>query len=300
LSLPGGRPCSLSLPPDHLLPVLIDHPVVLLHPDHPQRLDGGQLAQPARRARGTHRLQQVVAVPAVLPGELGAGALASGQAQVVDPLPVDLLPGGVDDAGQPVGDGGGQGLQRRPHGLPGQFQPVQAADRRQHVRGVGPLPPPGSHQAQLFEPVQQQVEDCPVHIPGHQPAPELAQHREIKALIIQRQAQAVLPVQPPPHRIGRLPVGQVLSELQHGHHRQLRRGDPRLPPRPVRRGECPIVIPAAQLVAGPHRQCPLPERLPGDPGGISWHLRPRMRLHRHDDPILRPGTGKGKPTAERS
>src|ERR1019366_4568176 len=96
-----------GLPPDHLLPVLISAAVVLLHPDHPQSPDCGQFAQPARRARGAHGLQQVVAVPAVLLGELAAGGLAGGQAQGIDPLPVDLLPGGVDDACQPVRGSGG-------------------------------------------------------------------------------------------------------------------------------------------------------------------------------------------------
>jgi hypothetical protein len=118
----------------------IDHPVVLLHPDRAQRGDGRQLAQPARCARGMHRLQQAVAVPAVLPGQLAAGGLAGGQPQIIDPLPVDLLPGAVNDPGQPVRGCGGQRLQRRPHALPGQLQPVQAADRRQHVRGIGALP----------------------------------------------------------------------------------------------------------------------------------------------------------------
>ena len=129
------------------------------------------------------------------------------------------------------------------------------------MRGVGALPPAGLDQAQPFQPVQQQVQDLPLQAPGHQPGPELAQHREVEALILQGQAQAVLPVQPAPHRIRGLPVGQVLSELQHRHHRQLRRGDPRLPPRPVRRSERLIVIPGAQLVTGPDRQRPLPERL---------------------------------------
>ena len=139
-----------GLPPDHLLPVLIDQPVVLLHPDRPQRLDCGQLPQRARRARGAHRLQQVVAVPAVLFREVAAGGLAGGQAQVIDPLPVDLLPGAVDHAGQPARGRGGQRLQRRPHALPGQLQPVQAADRRQDVRGIGALPPPARSRPSAF------------------------------------------------------------------------------------------------------------------------------------------------------
>jgi hypothetical protein len=36
-----------GLPPDHLLPALIDHPVVLLHPDPAQGLYCGQLPQPS-------------------------------------------------------------------------------------------------------------------------------------------------------------------------------------------------------------------------------------------------------------
>jgi hypothetical protein len=115
-------------------------------------------------------------------------------------------------------------------------------------------------------------------------------------LIVQRQAQAVLPVQPAPHRISGLPVRQVLRELQHRDHRQLRRGDPRRPPHPVRRGERLVLAPGTQLITGPHRQRPLPERPLRDPGGISRHLRPRPWLHAHDDPILRPGTGDKEDT----
>jgi hypothetical protein len=120
-------------------------------------------------------------------------------ADLINPLAVHLLPGGVDDRGQPIRDGNRQCLQRRPDGLPGQLQPVQAADTPQHVRGVGALPGAGRHQAQPSQPVQQQIQDLQLQASRHQPGSELAQHRKVKALILQGQAQAVLPVQPAPH-----------------------------------------------------------------------------------------------------
>jgi hypothetical protein len=291
------REALLVPPPDHLLPVRVK----LLDPDPAQRLHRGQPGQPARRPRGMHLAQQVVAVAAVLHGQVRAGGLAGRQPQFSDLLPVNLLPGRVDHPGQPVRRGGGQRLQRRPHALPGQLQPVHLPDPAQHVGGIGPLPHPRPHQAQLTQPGQQRLQQHRLHPAGHQPGPELAQHAEVEPLIAQLQAQAVLPVQPPAHRISGLPVRQVRGELQNRHHRQLRRGDPRRSPHPVRPAERLVRAPRAQPVTGPHRQRPLPERPPGDPGSTGRHLRPRTRLHRHDDPILQPGTGTGKtPAATRT
>ena len=198
--------------------------------------------------------QQVVAVPAVPRGQVRAPGLAVRQPEGIDPLPVDLLPGRVDHAGQPARRGGGQRLQRRPDRLPGQLQPVQVPDPPQHMSGVGPLPHPGPDQAELAQPGQQRLQQRRLHPAFDQPGPELAQHAEIEPLIVQLQAQAVLPVQPAPHRIGGLPVGQVPGELQYRDHRQLRRGDPRRAPCPVRRAECLVLVPGAQLITGPHGQ----------------------------------------------
>jgi hypothetical protein len=271
------REALLVPPPDHLLPVRVK----LLDPDQPQRLHRGQPGQPARRSRGVHLAQQVIAVAAVLHGQLRTGRLAGGQPQVSDLLPVDLLPGRVDHAGQPARRRGGQRLQRRPDRLPGQLQPVHLADPAQHVRGIGPLRHPRPGQAQPGQPGQQHLQQHRLHPPRHQPRTELAQHREVEPLIIEPQAQAVLPVQPPPHRISGLPARQVL-------------GEPGRPPHPVRPREHLIRAPRAQLIPDPDGQRPLPERPLRHPGRLGRHLRPRTRLHRHDDPILRPGTGTGK------
>ena len=291
---PGGsgrREALLVPPPDHLLSALAGLQVKLLDPDPAQRLHRGQAGQPARRARVVDLPQQVVTVPAISHGQVRALGLAVRQPERIDPLPVHLLPGRVDDTGQPARRRGRQRLQRRPDRLPGQLHPVQVPAPAQDVSGIGPLPHPRPYQAQPAQPGQQRLQQRRLPPAGHQPGPEPAQHAEIEPLIVQLQAEAVLPVQPAPHRISGLPVGQVPGELQHRHHRQLRRGDPRRAPRPVHHAERLVLAPGAQLIPGPHRQRPLPERPPRHPGGTGRHLRPRMRLHRHDDPILRPGTG---------
>jgi hypothetical protein len=87
------------------------------------------------------------------------------------------------------------------------------------VGGVGALPAAATEQAALEQPGQQRVEDRRLQTAGDQPGAELAEHREVEALIAERQPQAVLPVQPAADRVGGLPVGEVLSELQDGHHR---------------------------------------------------------------------------------
>ena len=66
---------------------------------------------------------------------------------------------------------------------------------------------------------------------------------------------------------------------------------PRLAPHRVHRGEILILIPGTQLIADPDGQRP-PSGTPFSPPGRSPpDLRPRLRLHRHNDPILRPGNG---------
>src|SRR5690242_6709507 len=65
----------------------------LLDPDPAQRLHRGQVAQPDRRGLVVDLPQQQVAVPAVAHGQVGALGRASWQPEVIDPLPVDLLPG---------------------------------------------------------------------------------------------------------------------------------------------------------------------------------------------------------------
>ena len=56
--------------------------------------------------------------------------------------------------------------------------------RRQHVRGIGALPPARLNQAQLLDPVQQPVEDHPLQVIFYQPLPEPGQHAGVEPLIV--------------------------------------------------------------------------------------------------------------------
>ena len=103
--------------------------------------------------------------------------------------PVRLLPGHIDDTGQPARRRGGQRLQRSPDTLPGQLEPVQVPDPAQDMSGIGPLPHPRPDQAQGAQPGQQRLQQRRLHRAGDQPGPwKPAQHAEVGPLIVQRQA----------------------------------------------------------------------------------------------------------------
>ena len=137
---PAGGHARALLPPDHLLPASCPGSTAGSRSAAAPAPRAVPPASPGRPARAPAPAASTV--PAVLHRQLLAGRLALRQAQVIDPLPVHLLPGRVDHPGQPARRRGGQRLQRRPHRLPGQLQPVQVPDPGQHMRGIGALPPP--------------------------------------------------------------------------------------------------------------------------------------------------------------
>ena len=285
----------LFLPPsDHLPPVLGDGARVVLQQHPAQHADRRELAQPGRRRAVVDRLQQRVAVAGVGDRQLillrrgqrrapggHRGAVAAGEVAHADP---PFQPGRVRRR---------QGFQRRPHAFPGQLQPGQRRHRGDHVGGIGPLLAARLDQALGHQPCQQRIQH---HLlqpgPGH-PAPELGQHRVVKARVIDWQAEQVLPVDPGPHRLGRLPVGEVLRPLQHRHQRQPRRGPARPAPDPERGREILIAQPLTQPITDQHRQRPRP--LTGVLGrdrrrDQRIRLRPGHRLHAHDIPDPATGT----------
>ena len=290
---------GLLLPPsDHLPPACGDGAGVVLQQHPAQHVHRRQLAQPAR-ARVIDRSQQRVPVASV------------GDRQLLPPgLRLRRPPGGhrrgvaageighADPLGHPVRVRGRQRLQRSPHRLPGQLQPVQRRHRRHHVRGVGALLAARLDQAIGGQPRQQRVQRHLLQPAIGDPGPELRQHRVIKARVIQRQPQQVLPVDPGPHRPGRLPVSQVLHPLQHGHQRQPRRGPARLAPDPEHGRELLILKPLTQTVANLDRQRPGPltrvlrRDRPRDLRSGSGH----GRLHAHDIPDPAAGRRQGRTT----
>jgi len=155
----GREPVALRLllpPSDHLPPAAGDGPGVVLQQHPAQHLDRGDLPPPARRRAVVDGFQQGVPVAGVGDRQLVAlrlrqrgppgghrGAVAAGEVGHADPV------------GQPVRAHGGQRLQHGPHAFPRQLQPVQGRDRRDHVRGVGPLLPARLDQAVCRQPCQQ-------------------------------------------------------------------------------------------------------------------------------------------------
>jgi len=94
----------------------------------------------------------------------------------------------------------------------------------------------------------------------NQAAAKLAQDGVVEPGIGKLQAQRILPVNPTPDGVGRLPVRQALGELQHGNKRQAPRWVRRLTTRGVSRCEHLVVVDRAQLVAHPHGRAALRER----------------------------------------
>jgi len=130
---------------------------------------------------------------------------------------------------------------------------------------------------------------------GH-PGAELGRHRVIKARVVQRQPQQVLPVDPGPDRLSRLPVGQLLRPLQDRHQRQPRRRPARTAPDPERGRELLIGQPLAQPVPDLNRQRPraLTGYLAAIAAAICGSGSGQATACTHMTyPILRPGRGEG-------
>jgi hypothetical protein len=167
------------------------------------------------------------------------------------------------------------------------LQPVQVTDRHTDVGGVGALAPAPVQQATLAQPIKYERQQPLSLAIGEQPRAELGEHRGIEARVTKVEAQRVLPIQPCSHRVGGLPVGEALDELQYQHQRQPRRRPRRPPPCREQLGELLISEQRAKRIAGAHHQASLGERRPGNPRRLSGDLREPIRTQRHRRP---PGT----------
>ena len=121
---------------------------------------------------------------------------------------------------QPLRRDRGQLVQRGPQRLTHALQPVQRAHGREYVGAVRALAPARLDQALLLQALQQSIEQEKPSVACDQAGAELAQHRVVEARVGQCQAQRIFPVDPAPHGVGRLAVGEVLHELQHHSQRE--------------------------------------------------------------------------------
>ena len=222
-------------PPDHLPPARADDAGVALDPEPAQRLDRGDLAQPARRDRavdlppagGTRpgRTARPVSARLALPSGRRKASIAarSPPARITSritrwPASPARAAASASSAARTVSPASSSRFRSR---------------TAQHMGGIGALPLPAAptRPSAASRASSASSAPSPSRI-GDLPGRNSLSTRVVEPRIIQLQAQAVLPVDPAPHRIGGLPVGQVLGALQHRHHRQLRRGDPRAPRSP--------------------------------------------------------------------
>ncbi|QCX76974.1 hypothetical protein C9F11_16570 [Streptomyces sp. YIM 121038] len=269
------------VPPSHLA-LRIEH--VLLNPGPAQDLDGGQLAQPHGRPGGVHVGQQAHAVPAGLLGQLGPLGLAGGQPVVLRPGGIPVEPGRISVGGQPVGGRSGECVERSAQGLDDELQPVQRPDRGQYVGGVGAGPAWRLQHSRLPGGLQDVVEDLLPRFRLDQPGAELAEYGVVEARVGKLQAQGVFPVDPGPHRQGRLPIGQPLGELEYRHQREPARGPGRLAPGREQIRELLVPEQHPQLIPQPDRQTALRERRLGHPHRLRGDLPISDRTHRHRHP----------------
>ena len=128
-------------------------------------------------------LQGVEEKEAILADRLGIGlafGLVLGQTGLLDPPAIALVPRQRGQGLEPVGRDRGHRVQRGAEGFRHEFEPVQHADRGEHVRRVGTLLSPGGEQAQRPAALQQLVEEELFGAARQQAVPEFAQDRKVE------------------------------------------------------------------------------------------------------------------------
>ena len=145
------------------------------------------------------------------------------------------------------------------------------------VRWAGAL----ADQPGLLQPGQGQVKEPVRPAVLQQPVAEVAQHAVVEAGIVEIEAERVLEVDPAPHRLGGVTVGQVEQELQHAHRGQLRRRDPGPPVPGIPAGEVLVRPQAVEPVPHPHRRRPGRVAGPRHPRGQLRDLDPQAGTNRH-------------------
>lgn len=107
-------------------------------------------------------------------------------------------------------------VQRGAQGLSHQLQAGQLSDIRQDRRRVGPLFALRLEVTSFPESLQHPIQEALFGLTAEQPGPELGQDAVIEARVGELQAEGILPVDAAAYRVGGLPIGEVLHELENG------------------------------------------------------------------------------------
>ena len=133
-------------------------------------------------------------------------------------------------------------------------------------------------QATGLEALEHPIEQQMLRVADHQPRPELGQHAEMEAGVGQLEPERVLPVNPGAHRVGRLPVAEVLKKLKDRDQGQPPWGERRLALVGIEPAEILVLVDDAELVAQPRHQGALRESGTGDPRGLVRDLADRFHM----------------------
>src|SRR5215212_5366143 len=158
-------------------------------------------------------LQEAEAVLSDLAGVSFPFCLALRQPCVLDPAAIALVPSRGGQGAQPIRSNSRGRIEGRPQRLGDKLQPIEGANSRQHMRGVGSLPPPRFEDAELSGDLKHPLQQALLRAAGQKTISKLAEHAEVKARVGQLEAEQVLPVDPRPDRLSRLSIAQALAEL---------------------------------------------------------------------------------------
>jgi hypothetical protein len=142
-----------------------------------------------------------------------------------------------------------------------QFQERQVVCHRQHMRGIGALRAASLEPTALGTPLQQDVKEPRPDLILQQPRAKFAQHRSVKAVIVEWQSEQIFSVQAAAHRIGSLRIAQLFGKLQDADQHQLPRRIGGRPGRGREIGAGLIVMQTGQLVAQLQPRMPLRKAL---------------------------------------
>ena len=113
---------------------------------------------------------------------------------------------------------------------------------------------------------------------------ELRQHAEVETRVGQCEPQRILPVNPAAHRIGGLPVTEMLQKLKDRDQRQTPWRKPGLTSDGIQRAEVRILIKGGEFITQPRYDGAAGKRRTGHSRGLGRDLANRLRMQAHGSP----------------
>jgi hypothetical protein len=210
-----GQPCGGGAPAGPCLGAL-----AWLHPEAAPGLDGWDLTPPSWGILGLKGVQQGIASPAHGVGLGLAWLLALWHAGVVRAGAIARQPFRAAMRLQPSQCRYGQAVEGMPHRVGDTHHAVNRADGPQHMGGRGPLPAMAFQALAVTTTLPQGIQEPRFGLTRHQARATLAAHGAGQAGIGKLSPQGIRPIDPTPHGISGLPVGQALGIRQNGHQGQ--------------------------------------------------------------------------------